>query len=284
MRAIRSGKGLGDNFYLQSIARHLVGRGEEVEVCTHWPDVFRPIKDKVTLSPWRRDRIDLVAHYIERKGIGDTDQFVDCCIRCGIGERIPLSIDWAPVNRGLVDRFRSFRKPVIVVQMPREPMGRTDGYGLDLLPDCRAIQRIIDRVGNAATFVQVGAGQPMFRFNGLHVDLANQTSVLDLIDVAWAADAALGYCSFIVPMAESLRKPTLLVWSRRGLRSRNEFIRRITPNKIVHRPETTHVVVDDADDDELNKVTDAFLEQVGGPTILRRQDRCDRGVGSRLCG
>lgn len=270
MRSIRSGKGLGDNFYLQSIVRHLVARGEALEVCTHWPDVFQPLKDMVKLAPWRRDRIDLIAHYIERKGHGDTDQFVDCCIRCGIHARIELSIDWRPLNTVLVNRVRSFRKPTIVVQMPREPMGRTDGYGLDLLPDCRAIQRIIDTIGKRATFVQVGAGVPLHRFSGIDVDFANQTSVSDMIDIAWAADAALGYCSFIVPMIESLRKPALLVWSRKGLRSHTDFIRRITPNKIVHRPDTTHVVMDDCDDDELHRVTDAFLGKVGVASVLRR--------------
>lgn len=263
MIAVRSGKGLGDNLYLQSIVRHLTERGERVEVCTHYPDVFRPLAGKVTLSAWRRDRISRVAHYVERKTIKDTDQFVDCCIRAGITERIDLNLDWSPLNRSLVDLVWSQRKPVIIVQMPREPMGRTDGYGADLLPDCRALQRAIDHIGARATFVQIGAGEPLYRFRGIDIDLANQTTVSDLIDVAWAADAALGYCSFMVPLAESLRKPLFLVWSSRGLRSRNEFIRQITPGKIIHRPETTRFAMDDAEDDELQRSADAFLEQAG---------------------
>lgn len=270
MIAIRSGKGLGDNLYLQSIVRHLADRCEQLEVCTHYPDLFRPLAGKVTLSAWRRDRIDKVAHYVERKTVAGTDQFVDCCIRAGIKERFDLRLDWTPLNDALVHRVWSQRKPVIVVQMPREPMGRTDGYGADLLPDCRTLQRVIDHIGARAAFVQIGAGEPLFRFRGIDIDLANQTTVADLIDVAWAADAALGYCSFIVPLAESLRKPLLLVWSRRGLKSRTEFIRQITPAKIVHRPETTRVVMDDADDAQLQRAADAFLDQAGSSGPLRR--------------
>lgn len=270
MIAVRSGKGLGDNLYLQSIARHLTDKGEQLEVCTHYPDLFRPLSGRVTLAAWRRERIDRVAHYVERKTATGTDQFVDCCIRAGIRENIDLRLDWTPLNSDLVQRVRSQRRPVIVVQMPREPMGRTDGYGADLLPDCRTLQRVIDHIGPRATFVQIGAGEPLFRFRGIDIDLANQTTVADLIDVAWASDAALGYCSFIVPLAESLRKPLLLVWSRLGLKSRTEFIRQITPGKIVHRPQTTHVVMDDAADIELQRSADAFLDQAGSSGTLRR--------------
>ena len=282
MRAIRSGKGIGDNLYLQSIVRHLVEKGQQLEVCTHYPDLFRPLAAKVRLSAWRRDRIDLVSHYIDRKTVSGTDQFVDCCIRCGIKERIDLRLDWPPLNGALVQTVLDQCRPVVIVQMPREPMGRTDGYGADLLPDCRTLQRIIDHIGARAKFVQIGAGSPLFRFRGIDRDLANKTSISDLIDVAWAADAALGYCSFVVPLAESLAKPALLVWSRRGLNSATPFIRQITPAKIVHRPATTHVLIDDCADSELQKVADAFLDQAAGTAALRGQDGRDCRVGAGL--
>lgn len=260
--SIRSGKGLGDNLYLQSIARHLVETGHRPIVCTSFPDLFRPLSGKVDVEPYRRDHVDRVAHYISRKRVPGTDQFVDCCINAGVGDRAELRLDWSPVNFPLLARLKAQGKPVVMVQLPRHPMGRADGYGADLLPDCTVIQRAIDRIGDRAFKVQVGQGEPLFRFSGIDLDLANATTVSDLLDVAYASDGALGYCSFIVPLAESLNKPTLLVWSRRGLRSSNSFVRAIVPEKIIHRPSTTRAVVDDAKEAELNGAVDAFCDAI----------------------
>lgn len=262
MLSVRSGKGLGDAIYLYAIARHLVARGEQLEVCTLWPDVFRALADRIRLSPWRRERIDAIAHYIARKRIQGTDQFVDCCINMGITEPVAFRLDWTPVNKLLVAKLRTVRKPIVIVQLPREPMGRSDGFGLDLLPDGAALQRAVDAIGSRAFKVQVGKGKPLFRLEGLDLDLANQTSVTDLLDVASIAAGALGYCSFIVPLAEALNKPALLVWSRRGLRSREEFIRQITPGKVLHRP-ASRAVMDDCSDQEMGQAADAFCHAIG---------------------
>lgn len=268
MPSIRSGRGLGDNLYLQSIARHLVETGHRPKVCTSYPDLFRPLAGRVEVEPYRRDRVDRVAHYISRKKVPGTDQFIDCCIHAGITGPVELRLDWKPLNFELLARVKAQGKPVVMVQLPRHPMGRADGYGAELLPDCAVIQRAIDRIGNRAFKVQVGHGEPLYRFTGLDLDLANTTSVSDLLDVAYASDGALGYCSFMVPLAESLNKPALLVWSRRGLRSTNSFIRAIVPEKIIHRPGTTKTVVDDAKDDELNGAVDAFCDAIRHPAAL----------------
>lgn len=266
--SIRSGKGLGDSLYLQSIVRHLVERGQPLEVCTPWPDVFLPLKEWVLLAPFRRDRISLVAHYISRKDVAGTDQFVDCCANVGLQEAVDLRLDWKPVNQALVDGIKAAGRPIVMVQLPRAPMGRTDGYGLDLLPDCNAIQRAIDALSGRAFVVQVGAGEPLYRFDGIDLDLANLTTIRDVLDIAWAADAAIGYCSFLVPLAESLRKPALLIWSRKGLRSSNGFIRSIVPAKIVHRPTLTRVVMDDCRSEEMTGAVDALYHASRGASLV----------------
>lgn len=235
--------GLGDSLYLQSVARHLVRQGHRLEVCSKWPDVFRPLGDRVRVVPFRRDRIDRLAHYSMRKD-KPTDQFVDCCIQAGIVEPVDLRLDWVPVNMGLIERVRSHGKPVVLVQLPREPMDRKDGYGSELLPDCRVIQKAIDALRGRALIVQVGSGAPLYRFEGIDIDFAGMTSVSDLIDLAYACDAMLGYVSFFVPLAESFGKPALFVWSRRGLSSRTDYIRTITPQKILHRASSRHVFDD----------------------------------------
>jgi hypothetical protein len=140
--AVRSGKGLGDSLYLQSVVRHLVENGRtDLEVCTSWPDVFLPLKDKIHVSPFRRDCMDASYHYISRKRIPDTDQFTDCCIAAGIKDKIDLRLDWTPINRKLIDNLRAVGKPIVLVQLPRDPMGRPDKFGDDLCPTARRSRR-----------------------------------------------------------------------------------------------------------------------------------------------
>jgi hypothetical protein len=257
MRAIRSGRGIGDNIYLQSIVRHLTNGGERLEVCTDWPDLFRPLGDKVKISPHRRSSIDIVAHYTERKTTPGTDQFQDCCLSAGISGRIDLRLDWSP--GGAVIRTN---RPIILVQMPREPFGRSDGYGLELLPDYRRVQEIIDLIRGKVTIVLVGKGTPLFELQGIDADLTNKTTIPTLLDLASQAVGFVGFCSFFVPLAEALSKPALFVWSRRGLMSREPYLRSITPKKIFHRA-SSKAINDDCSRIELIESAHALLEAVG---------------------
>lgn len=263
----RGGSGLGDAIYLQSVAKHWVERGHRVEVCSAWPDVFLPLGDRVDVAPFRRDRIDRLAHYAQRRAAVGSTQFEDCCIQAGITETVDLRIDWQPRNVELVERLSSVGRPVIVLQMPRAPFGRTDGFGAEFLPDCRAIQRIIDRVGTCGYFVQIGMGSALYQFSGVDLDLTNQTSVSDVLDVGYAAHGFLGYCSFIIPLAESFSKPVLLVWSRRGLNSPHEVVRQMTPQKILHRASSRYVV-DDWPDADITRSADALYEQIRSLAVV----------------
>lgn len=242
MKSIRCGRGLGDSLYLQSVVRHLLLEGGlSMRVASDYPDVFRPLGDRVHVIPFTR-RADVTAHYVVRKHITTTTQFEDCCIRAGIDGPAELKLDWTITNPGLRAKIRETGRPVLVVQMPRSPMGRIDGFGKTLLPDCRALQQLIDEKRDTHYVVQIGAGQPLFKLRGLHLDMANKTTIAELIDIVHAADECLGYPSFLVPLAESLDKPALFVWSARGLRDGNQFIRSITPQKLLHKESSRHVV------------------------------------------
>lgn len=264
MIALRGGSGLGDALYVQSVARYFVECGQAVEVCSDYPDVFRPLwKKGVTVSPFRRDRVTKVAHYTFRKGEPGTSQFEDCCRSAGITTQIELRLDWRVTNQALVDRVRDAGKPVVLVQLPRNPMGRNDGVGAELLPDCGVIQRIIDRIRGDVLIVQVGKGPPRHRFTGVDIDLANQTTVAEMLDVASVASGFVGYVSFFVPLSESFSRPGLFVWSRAGLSSVHEFIRQITPQKVLHR-RPFRFVFDDWTGDRIIGAADEFHQQVRG--------------------
>jgi hypothetical protein len=259
-KTIRSGMGLGDSLYLQSVCRYFVKKKRQrLKVASAWPDVFRPLGDMVDVIPFTRAGIDILAHYSMRKSIKETTQFQDCCFQAGIHDPVELKLDWTVTSTRLIDELKAYGKPIVLVQLPRNPMGRVDGFGKELMPDCTVIQRIIDSLKDRALIVQVGAGQPLFEFTGIDVDLSNKTSVCDLLDIASAADGFLGYCSFMVPLAESFGKPALFVWSSRGLRVVEPFIARITPAKILHA-RTSQFVIDDWDEEKINEVSDGFLQ------------------------
>jgi hypothetical protein len=261
VKLIRGGAGLGDALYLQAVVRHLTAKGQRLTVSTSWPDVFRPLG--VPTVPFTRAGIDILAHYSKRKN-HRTKQFEDVCIQAGIEDPVELAIDWPTPDSDLVNRLRADGRPIVCVQLPRSPMGRTDGFGAELLPDCRVIQQAINALTGHALIVQIGAGSALFRFRGIDIDLANETTVSELLDVASIASGFLGYVSFVVPLAESFRKPALLVWSRRGLKSPQGYIRQITPQKILHRETSMHVI-DDWRPDELLATEERFRNAVCRP-------------------
>lgn len=255
MKSIRAGRGLGDSLYLQAVARHLVGKGQRLKVCSNWPDVFRPLGGSVQVVPFTR-LADINAHYTLRKARGDTDQFEDCCIQAGIRERVEFRLDWKP-GKTLID---SLPKPVVCVLLYRLPMDRVDGFAAELLPEFQQMQRLIDALKGRATIVQIGSGKPLREFQGIDLDLANKTSVSELLDVASVADGFLGYCSFLVPLAESLDKPALFLWSSKGVVSRTSYIRQITPKKILHKETSAYVF--DADQDPERGI-EVLLSEIG---------------------
>lgn len=240
-KTIRCGRGLGDAIYLHSVVRHLLARGEALRVKSDYPAVFKDLP--VEVEPFSRVAA-ITAHYASRKGVDGTTQFEDCCINAGIKEPVELRMDWTPSNPALIERLRAPGRPILVVALPRAPMGRADGFGAEVLPDCRVIQRLLDGYKATHTIVQVGAGTPLHRFTGIDIDLANATTVAELIDAASVADRFLGYCSFLVPLAESFGRPAMFVWSRRGLSSRSVYVRQITPRKVLHLETSSHMIDD----------------------------------------
>jgi len=272
MKSIRGGRGLGDAIYVAGVVRHLLARGEALDICTDFPDVYRQMQGRLRFSAYRRRPADIVAHYTTRRHMPGSSQFDDCCVTAGLPHGLEFRLDWKPVNLDLLERLKSTGKPIIAVQMPRAPFGRDDGYGVEFLPDVYTIQRAIDVLRGRAFVVQIGQGKPerfdgqrLMPFEGYHgidLDLANRTSVCDVMDIGFAAHGFLGQCSFIIPLAECFAKPVLLVWSRRGLKSSHEVVRQMTPQKILHRP-TSRAVIDDCSDQELRVSINALCEQVG---------------------
>ena len=264
-KTIRCGRGLGDSLYLQSVCREYVKQGQRLKIATDFPDIFKPLGDMVSTMPFTRERIDIIAHYSLRKIYRDTTQFQDCCIQAGLSKNVEFKLDWKIVNSQLVEKLKiaSKGKPILIVQSPRSPMNRVDGYGKELLPDRYVLQDILDIISPKLFTVLIGNETPMFELNGIDLDLVKKTSITDLLDIAFVCDAIYGYCSFAVPLAESFDKKALFVWSDNGLKSRDQFISSITPRKILHKPTSFHVV-DNWTKEQITEISNAFLQQGKG--------------------
>lgn len=266
--SIRAGRGLGDSLYLQSIVRYFVETGRRPIIFSDWPAAFEHLG--VAVSPFRRSGVDVIAHYVTRKDAPGTTLFEDMCIAANVPRETPLSLRRRTVDERFVAAILAAArsKPIVMVQQPREPFGRADGFGLDLLPRLSALQRVVDRLKGGAYLVQVGAGPSMGALRNLDLDLVDRTSVAQVLDLAAVASGLLGYCSFFLPLAESLSKPSLMIWSGRGLRSPVPYIRSITPAKILHRPDLSRWVLDECPESEICREADAFLDAVGSPALV----------------
>lgn len=246
-KRIRAGGGLGDSLYLQSIVRHLANKGEMLEVCSNWPDVFKPLQGKITIAEFSRQDIQINAHYTMRKNL-KTKQFEDCCITAGLEpSKVEMKLDWKTESNSFVKTIEDVDKPNLAVLIYRDPMGRADKFGHELLPNKKVMNNIIGILKEKYNIVQIGSGKSLFDYNGIDLDFANKTTVSEMIDVVSKCDAVFGYCSFLVPLAESLGKRGLYVWAAKGLESQTTFINTITPEKILYK-DNSHYVVDSWDE------------------------------------
>jgi hypothetical protein len=255
-KTIRAGRGLGDAIYLQSVVRHFVQKEQNLTVCTDWQDVFLPLRDKVKFMPFTRQNIRIIAHYSARKSFKDTTQFKDCCVQAGINEPVELKIDWVQINKQLIESIKT-DKPLLVVALPRAPMGRNDRFAIDLLPKKDIYQLAVDILKEKYTILQIGAGKPIYNLENIEIDLTDKTSVTDLFDIASVADGFLGYCSYIIPLAESFNKKGLYIWANKGLKSAEQYINTITPKKILEHSNSKYFI-DNWDEPKIRQIIDDF--------------------------
>jgi hypothetical protein len=237
MLRMRGGYGLGDAIYQRPIAEYLVSQGKEITVCTAYPEVFDGAG--VTTAPFSRERIQILAHYSARRA-NPTTQFQDMC-ECAKVPPLGLRFEWK-VKGELCRQVRcqAKGKPVVLVHGGREPFGRTDGLGRELVPTQKAFAVALRGFADCFTVRFGNTAQYELKVD---LDLAGKTSVSDLLDLGWACDAVVGQVSFVAPLSECFDKPFLAVWAQKGLDSRHEVIRQITPRKILSKA-TSHYVLD----------------------------------------
>lgn len=256
MKRIRGGSGLGDAIYQRPIAEYFVRAGEQVVVCSDHAGVFEGSGAEV--QPFRRDNIDVLAHYVGGKNDTRTNQWQDVCASAGVVT--PLSFSWSIKNTAMTEDFRTMAagKPVVLVHGGRAPMARTDGFGAELLPSRQAFDTVLDALQDCF-LIEVGKGTELYPLRA-DIDLNGRTTVADLFDIAWMCDAVVGQCSFVIPLAECFDKPLLAVWAAHGMEAtRHPYVRSITPQKILSKPSSAFVV-DDWQADRIQEAVRAFRQ------------------------
>lgn len=259
---MRGGAGLGDAMYVRVVAEHFSRKGRRVTVATPYPDVFDGAG--VETIPFTREKIDVIAHYSEARYSKET-QFKDMCLRAGIHEDIPLRFKWQPKNNKLLDRMRerAAGRKILMVNGGREPFGRDDGLGLDLMPKREAFDAVLGQLSDCLT-VSVGNGKRQFYSPAAELDLVGQTSVSDVLDLGTICDGFVAQVGFCVPLAECFDKPFLGVWARKGLTTPSRpLLSTVTPKKILTR-KTSHYVIDDFDKEQLQERVRAFRALFAG--------------------
>lgn len=253
---IRGGSGLGDAIYVRPVVEHFVSAGERVTVCSDFADVF--IGTSAEVKAFDRFNIDVLAHYTAGKRDPSTNQWQDVCHSAGIDE-IALRFDWRVRSSALIDGLRADAagRQLILVHGGRTPMGRTDGFGRELLPQREAFAAVLGALGDDCFLVRVGKGEDLYQLD-VDVDLNGSTSVSDLLDIGSVCDGVVGQCSFAIPLAEVFDRPLLVVWAAHGMQhNMHPYIRQITPQKVLSKP-TSSFVVDDWPVEKMQEAARAF--------------------------
>lgn len=254
MKRLRGGGGLGDSLYVRPICDALIRSGEDITVLTNYADVF--IGSGARVVPFSRDNVQVLAHYVGGKANPETNQWQDVC--AGAKVETAMRFDWAVQNPALVEQMteQAAGRPIILVHGGRKPMGRMDGFAMDLLPERAAFNAALGALRNCLT-VAIGGTTGLEYNMPVECDLTGKTSVADLLDLASIAGGVVAQCSFAVPLAECFDRPLLAIWSQRAAHSNQAYIRTITPQKVLSKNSSTFVM-DDWSQQRISEAADAF--------------------------
>ena len=256
MKRVRGGAGLGDAIYLRPIVEYLLA-ADRVTVCTDYGEVF--LNCDCAVEPFRRNGVDVLAHYTAGKCNPDTTQYQDMLNAARITQPVPLCFSWTVRNQDLVDDLeqQAAGRPLILVHGGRAPYGRIDGFGMELVPTRDAFNTALRALSDSFT-VQVGKAAQIYPLRTT-LDLNGRTSVSDLLDIASVCDGVVAMCSWAVPAAEVFDRPLLAVWSARGLASAEPYVSQTTPRKILSKPSSRYVM-DDWEPARIREAARAFCD------------------------
>ena len=268
MKHLRGGSGLGDSLYVRVVAEELIRQGHKVTAYTDYPDVFIGVTCRV--ESFGRTGINCVAHYTAGKQNPATSQWDDVCDSAQV-PRVPFGFTWNVINSQLVSQVKEQARgrPVVLIHGGRAPMNRVDNFGIELLPEKQAFDRVQEAIRREVFLVRIGEGTQKYPLDRVELDLWGKTSVADLIDLASICDALVAPCSFVVPLAEAFDKPLLAIWAASGLYpARHPYIKSITPRKVLAKPSSSFVM-DDWNPERITAAAAGFVDSLNKAPAVR---------------
>ena len=252
---IRCGQGIGDSIYLQAVVASLLAEGyTNLEACTNYPEIFEHLsprriydvnnklsfnnaRGRFDIIPFTRSACHVIAHYTGRKRIPGTSQMEDCYISAGWSKDVSTvdpSFGFHILDsvQKHVDALRKSGKLIIVYQNLRAPMGRSDGFGFETIPSIPSVRAAIKALPDHK-LIKIGQGDS----DDIRADedLTGKTSISESISYFCAADIIIGQCSWIIPLAECRKIPLIVLFGHRIRSAEHQFIRSISPEKLLLR-------------------------------------------------
>ena len=254
--SLKGASGLGDSIYAYPICKYYAARYETVNIMSKYPVLFQGLKNVnvydhkkvnyINTPSGDKIPIDIRFTYCGKKYTAGTSQFQDSCESAGIKESINLSIPWKVKNIALIEYIKDVAdgRPICMMAAPYEPFGREDQWGKLLRIDSRILYDIVESRPDVC-FVQIGNKYTLHSIETADIDIINETSVSDLMDIASICDIGLSQVGNLLPMCESQCKKTFIIYSRKAVESDNKFISAIVPEKVTHFKKLNTSIYDD---------------------------------------
>jgi hypothetical protein len=268
---IKGASGLGDAVYLYPIVKHYVTQTQDLRVMTNFPEIYADLKVKTI--PFTKQHGDVNCNYCNRKYTKGTTQFEDMVINAGLENHdIQFEMPYKRKSRFISTPFEDddTGMPLCVLPAPYLPMNSQKSK--ELLYNIDVVQELIDE-NMSFLFVQVG-NDPIARFE-VDYDFCGKTSVNDLLDICSLADIIITPPGNLLPMGEALNKKTFLIFSEKGLKSKDPFISSITPEKLITKS-TTWFAIDT--DEDLQEKFKQFLQAKIDNRQVKEQEIADYKV------
>jgi hypothetical protein len=249
---IRGASGLGDAVYLYPIVKRYRNLWCDITVLTSYPEIFQGLNIKT--KPFDcKAKVDIDCNYCARKHETGTSQFQDMLILAELGHvDIPFEIhnNWPVPDKVKLLKERSVK--ICLVKSAYLPMNLQSGQVADMIPDYGKMQMLIDKYKDEYKMILVGKGHQPHRFKGIYISEQDRTTVSELLGLILISDMIIAQQGFMTAFAEALDKKIIVMFSWKGLQSKNPFFKSITPEKVCTKP-TTEWVTDVMSDKDIIK-------------------------------
>jgi hypothetical protein len=247
---IRSGSGLGDAIYINSVVQELLKEHSNIILRTKYPGVFAslPIRTKEFTKGGENLAFNYGGSLRRRK---TSNIYEDLLQAAGLPMDTEMGTAWEYIPSKISDQVLEVFGKMAFISSPHVPFGRNDGRGDKMIPNWKKFQPLIDRCKELGYYtVMAGSGKLMHEFKNIDLNLHSQTSVHDIMNIGQMSDLFIGQCGFVIPLGEGFKKPTFTILARAGLDDKDDwFINNVTLTKILSRLGTTsNGAIDDEPD------------------------------------